>query len=101
MKATINGQVIAEAASSTIVSIEGNSYFPPDSLVQDALTLSTTQYTCPWKGKAQYWNVVTTDGSAADGAWSYPAPKPSATERVGQGFAGFVAFDTNQVDLSA
>lgn len=101
MKATVNGRVIAEAADSDVVSIEGNSYFPPGSLAPDVLTPSPTPYTCPWKGKAQYWDVATPDGPAADGAWSYPEPNASAKERVGHDFAGFVAFDQGQVDVTA
>ena len=100
MKATLHGTVVAEAADGDVVRIEGNSYFPPSSLTGDALVPSATPYTCPWKGKAQYWDVRTADGTATDGAWSYPQIKPSAVDRVGTDFAGYVAFDTRQVSVS-
>jgi uncharacterized protein (DUF427 family) len=99
MKATIDGTVIAEADDDQLVKIEGNWYFPPSSLAGNAFTDSATPYTCPWKGPAQYHDV-TVDGSAHhDAAWSYPHPKPSATDRVGHDFAGYVAFDQSQVNV--
>lgn len=101
MKAVINGQVVAEAPDDDVVTIEGNSYFPPDSVMEDVLAPSATPYTCPWKGQAQYWDLKTPAGTAADGAWSYPEPYESATERVGRDFSGFLAFDPAQVKVSA
>ena len=92
MRATVDGTVIAEATEDELVEIEGNWYFPPSALTPGALTESTTPYTCPWKGAAQYWDVVTPGGTTADGARSYPDLKPSAVERVGRDFAGYVAF---------
>jgi uncharacterized protein (DUF427 family) len=92
MRATVDGTVIAEAPESELVRIEGNWYFPPSAVVPGALTESPTPYTCPWKGPAQYWHVVTPNGTTEDGAWSYPDLKPSAVERVGTDFAGYVAF---------
>ena len=59
MKAIINDVVIAEAPPADIISIEGNSYFPPASLARDVLSESATPYTCPWKGPAQYWDLRT------------------------------------------
>ena len=53
------------------------------------------------EGKAQYWDVATPDGRAADGAWSYPQPRASAQERVGRDFSGYVAFDQGQVHVSS
>ena len=100
MKATINGSVIAEAPDADVISIEGNSYFPPASLADSALAESPTTYTCPWKGPAQYWNVRTAQDNVADGAWSYPVLKDSAIERVGRDFSGYVAFDTKAVTVS-
>jgi uncharacterized protein (DUF427 family) len=92
MRATVNGTVVAEATEDELVKIEGNWYFPPSALTPGALTESATPYTCPWKGPAQYWDVVTPDGTTKDGAWSYPDLKPTAVERVGRDFAGYVAF---------
>ena len=92
MRATVEGTVIAEAPEQELVRIEGNWYFPPSAITPGALTESPTAYTCPWKGAAQYFDVVTSEGTTKDGAWSYPQLKPSAVERVGRDFAGYVAF---------
>jgi uncharacterized protein (DUF427 family) len=92
MRATIDGTVIAEATEDELVKIEGNWYFPPSAVTPGALTQSPTPYTCPWKGACQYFDVVTPAGINKDGAWSYPELKPSAVERVGRDFAGYVAF---------
>ena len=92
MKATIDGVVIAEADKSELASIEGNWYFPPQSLRSDAFVTSDTGYTCPWKGAAQYFSVQVNGNTYPDAAWSYPNLLPGAVERVGKDFAGFVAF---------
>jgi uncharacterized protein (DUF427 family) len=96
MKAQIGDVVVAEADDADVISIEGNWYFPPSALKQDAFSESPTPYTCPWKGAAQYWNV----NGNADAAWSYPQILPSAVERVGKDFAGYVAFDKQQVTVA-
>ncbi len=101
MKAAVNGTVIAEATADEIISIEGNSYFPPSSLAEGVLAESTTPYTCPWKGPAQYFDLHTAQGTISDGAWSYPDLKPSAVERVGRDFAGYIAFDKNSVSVTS
>jgi uncharacterized protein (DUF427 family) len=93
MKAVLAGTVIAEADESDLVRIEGNWYFPPASVTPDTLVESPTPYTCPWKGEAQYFSVQTDEGLHEDYAWSYPHPYPSAFDRVGKDFSGYVAFD--------
>lgn len=92
MRATVDGTVIAEAPEEELVRIEGNWYFPPSAVTDGALTPSPTAYTCPWKGPAQYFHVVTPAGTREDGAWSYPDLEPTAVDRVGRDFAGYVAF---------
>ncbi len=76
--ATWNGAVIAQSDETIIV--EGNHYFPPES-VDPALLKSSSQHTrCPWKGKADYYDVVV-DGNVSKGAaWFYPSPKPAASD---------------------
>jgi uncharacterized protein (DUF427 family) len=92
MKAVLNGVVIAEASEDQLIRIEGNWYFPPASVHQEFLTKSPTPYTCPWKGDCQYY-TLTVDGQAfPDRAFSYDDLRPGAVERVGQDFAGYVAF---------
>jgi uncharacterized protein (DUF427 family) len=92
MRATIDGTVIATAPESDLIKIEGNWYFPPSTVTEGVLSESPTPYTCPWKGACQYFDVVTPSGTRKDGAWSYPVLYPSAVERVGRDFAGYVAF---------
>ena len=100
MRATLDGTVLAEAAESDLVEIEGNWYFPPSAVVPGVLSESPTPYTCPWKGRCQYWDVTTPAGTRSDGAWSYPEIKASAVERVGTDFAGWVAFSPG-IDVDA
>jgi uncharacterized protein (DUF427 family) len=92
MKAVLGGTVIAEAPKEALIAIEGNWYFPPESVNADYLEKSPTPYTCPWKGECQYFNVTDGDATLQDRAWSYPAPYPTAFDRVGKDFSNYVAF---------
>ncbi|MBQ3357373.1 DUF427 domain-containing protein [Microbacterium sp. 22179] len=100
MKAVLAGTVIAEADEADLFRIEGNWYFPPASITPGALVESPTPYTCPWKGAAQYFSVEVDGELHKDLAWSYPTPYPTAFERVGGDFSGYVAFDPS-VEVSA
>jgi uncharacterized protein (DUF427 family) len=99
MRASIGGTVLAEAGDDDVVAIEGNYYFPPAALRGAVLRDSRTPYTCPWKGAAQYHDVVTAAGAFHDAAWSYPVLKASAVQRVGSDFSGYIAFDKAQVTV--
>lgn len=94
MKATLNGIVLADAPDDQIIEIEGNSYFPPDSVADGVLETSPTPYHCPWKGDCQYFNVRTGSGdeTLADRAWSYPEPIPASFDVVGKDYSNYVAF---------
>ena len=92
MKAVIGDIVLAEAPIDELIKIEGNWYFPPESVTPGLLTTSPTPYNCPWKGDCQYFTVLADDTPLPDRAWSYPAPHPSAVELVGRDFANYVAF---------
>jgi uncharacterized protein (DUF427 family) len=92
MKATIGDTVIAEAKDDEIIRIEGNAYFPPASVKAGVLVESPTPYTCPWKGECQYFHIEAGAEQLSDGAWSYPNPYPTAFDRVGKDFSGYVAF---------
>jgi uncharacterized protein (DUF427 family) len=77
-KAVWNGAVIAESDDTVVV--EGNHYFPPESVDRSLLADSDRTTVCPWKGTASYFDVVV-DGRANPGAaWYYPAPKDAAAE---------------------
>ena len=56
MRATWNGAVLAESDATVIV--EGNHYFPPDSLNREYFSDSDTHTVCPWKGTASYYSVT-------------------------------------------
>jgi len=77
MKAIWKGQVIAE--SDKTLEVEGNYYFPPESINKDLLQKSKMSSTCPWKGKASYFDVVVDGQTNPDAAWFYPDPLPKAT----------------------
>lgn len=85
MKATWNNTIIAESDSTVI--IEGNHYFPPDSVKREYLEKSSTSYTCPWKGDADYYHIVMNGERNTDAVWVYPNPKEAAKE-----IAGYFAF---------
>lgn len=92
MKAVFNNQVIAESDQTEVV--EGNHYFPPESISKEYFKSSDTHTTCPWKGKASYYSLEV-DGEAADDvAWYYPEPKDAA-----QQIKDHVAFYTNKVEV--
>ena len=76
MKAIWNGQVIAE--SDDLVNIEGNQYFPADSLNKDFFKSSTTKTSCHWKGMASYHSIEVDGKTNRDAAWFYPTPKDAA-----------------------
>ena len=76
MKATWNGKVIAESDKTEVV--EGNHYFPPESVHREFLKKSDHHTTCPWKGEASYYDVVINGKTNENSAWYYPDPKPEA-----------------------
>ena len=77
-RASWNGAVIAESART--IEVEGNQYFPPDSVDRALLTDSPTTSVCPWKGSPRYYSVTANGESNPDAAWYYPDPKPAAAE---------------------
>lgn len=84
-KAMWKGEVLAESDRSELV--EGNVYFPPESVKRQFLSGSDTHTTCPWKGVASYYNLEAGGETAKDAAWYYPEPKEAASF-----IKGFVAF---------
>lgn len=75
-KATWNSAVIAESDKCIIV--EGNNYFPPESVHKEFLKNSSHHTTCPWKGEASYYNVEVDGETNENAAWYYPHPKDAA-----------------------
>ena len=79
MKAIWKDAVLAESDATIVV--EGNHYFPSDSVREEYFEDSDTRTTCPWKGIASYHHVVVDGERNADAAWYYPDPK-SAAEQI-------------------
>ncbi len=76
MQALWNGKVIA--SSDDIVTVEGNAYFPADSLDPALIRPSSHRTVCGWKGEAHYYDVVVDGKVNANAAWFYPEPKEAA-----------------------
>jgi uncharacterized protein (DUF427 family) len=82
VKATWNGKVIAQSDDTVVV--EGNHYFPLDSVAPEILEPSDTHTKCPWKGDASYYSLVVDGSRNADAAWYYPSPLPAAAQIEGR-----------------
>jgi uncharacterized protein (DUF427 family) len=85
VKAVWNGAVLAESDKTIVV--EGNHYFPPDSLKREFFTEGGMNTVCFWKGKASYYDVEVDGKVNKDAAWYYPSPSPAAKQ-----IADYVAF---------
>lgn len=81
MKAVWNGAVIAE--SNDTVLLEGNHYFPFDSINQAFLRESTHTSTCGWKGLANYYSIDVNGKVNTNAVWIYRDPKTAAAEIKG------------------
>jgi uncharacterized protein (DUF427 family) len=85
MKAIWNGVLLAESNQTVVV--EGNHYFPHDSIREEYFQPSNTHTICPWKGTASYYTLEVEGQRNSDAAWYYPQPKDEAKK-----IAGHVAF---------
>ena len=81
MRATGKGVTLAESDATVVV--EGNHYFPPDTVNRSVLRDSATHTVCPWKGTASYLTVVVDGEENRDAAWYYPEPKDAAKQITG------------------
>lgn len=82
MRATWNGQTLAE--SDDIVTVEGNAYFPEESLRKDFVVPSDHTSVCGWKGLANYYSLRVDGESNANAVWYYADPKPAAAQIKGR-----------------
>lgn len=83
--ASWNGILLAE--SDQTIQIEGNHYFPPESVNEKFLRPSSHTSVCSWKGTASYYDVVVDDKINSQAAWYYPEPLDGVTE-----IKGYIAF---------
>ena len=85
MQAIWNNQVIAQSDETNVV--EGNHYFPAESIKKEFIKGSELHTTCPYKGLASYYTLSVRGKENEDAAWYYPA-----TKRGYEKIAGYVAF---------
>lgn len=78
MKAIWNEKIIAD--SNETINVEGNEYFPPESVNREYLHESDHHTTCPWKGKASYYHVSAGGEVNENAAWYYPNPSKAASK---------------------
>jgi uncharacterized protein (DUF427 family) len=96
VRAVWNGTVLAESDDTVVV--EGNHYFPPESLRREHFTPSRLRTLCFWKGLASYYTITAGGVSRPHGAWYYPHPIPLA-RRIRNRVA--FAADIEVVELSS
>ncbi len=84
-RAIWNNAVLAESDKCEVV--EGNQYFPADSINKEYFKESSTHTSCPWKGQASYYTIEVNGQQNKDAAWYYPNPKEKA-----KNIQGYVAF---------
>ncbi len=77
MRAIWNKTVLADSENTIL--IEGNHYFPPESVNFEYLAQTDTRSTCPWKGIASYFSIQINSEQNPDAAWTYTDPKPKAS----------------------
>jgi len=82
MKATWHGATLAESNDTAVV--EGNHYFPPDSIRKENFRPSNQHTHCPWKGEASYYDIAVDGAVNEAAAWYYPEPKPAAANIKGR-----------------
>jgi len=58
-------------------------YFPQGDIAMDLLDSSDKTTTCPFKGEASYFSIVTKSTTIKDAAWSYVAPIDDAARIAG------------------
>lgn len=85
MKAIWNNEIIAESDDTVVV--EGNHYFPPNTIKKEFFKESETHTVCPWKGTASYYTVEVNGEENKDAAWYYPE-----TSELAKNIKGYVAF---------
>jgi uncharacterized protein (DUF427 family) len=90
-KVLLNGQVIAESDKTIIV--EGNHYFPPESVSTEFFSENDRHTTCHWKGVANYFDIAVDGKESGSAAWTYREPSHAA-ERI----KDYVAFYGHKVD---
>lgn len=92
MRAVWNGAVLADSEST--ITVEGNQYFPPESLNREHFAPSSRTSVCHWKGRATYFDLAVDGRTLPDAAWTYADPS-----RAAEGIKDYVAF-YGQVEIT-
>ena len=82
MKAIWNDQILAESDDTVVV--EGNHYFPSESINKEFFEASDHHTVCPWKGTAHYYDIVVNGKRNKNAAWFYPETKDAANNIKGR-----------------
>jgi uncharacterized protein (DUF427 family) len=82
MKAIWKDTVVAQSEDTVVV--EGNHYFPADSLKREFTLPSNTKTMCSWKGQASYMSLFVNGNANPDAVWTYPDPKEAAANIKGR-----------------
>lgn len=69
-------------------------YFPRGDVAMALLDRTDRQTTCPWKGVASYFSIVTPGGTLANAVWSYQTPRAGC-----EPIAGHLAFHADRVTV--
>jgi len=91
------GAVIAESKNALEL-VEGDYpsviYFPKSDIAMAFLDTSENRSTCPHKGTASYFDIVTKSGTLENTAWSYETPHKAVAA-----IAGHIAFFADRVTV--
>jgi uncharacterized protein (DUF427 family) len=85
MKAVWNGATLAESDETIVV--EGNHYFPANTINREYFRESQSHTVCHWKGLASYFDIEVDGKINHNAAWYYPEPSPAAKK-----ITGYIAF---------
>lgn len=88
------GAVLGETSHALELDEDGHApviYFPRDDIAMAFLEPSEKSTTCPWKGDARYFSIVTKSTTIPDTVWSYETPKDDVSE-----VEGYLAFHTGE-----
>ena len=78
MKAIWKDCIIAQSNDTLLV--EGNHYFPINSLNLNLINISNNTSFCPWKGTANYYDLIVNGEVNEAAAWFYTEPKEEAKQ---------------------
>lgn len=85
------GAVIGESANALEL-VEGERpfviYFPREDIATAFLDKTAYETTCPLKGVASYYSIMSKSKTYANAVWSYEDPKPEVAQ-----IKGYLAFD--------